>query len=599
MKKIFVLLVGFSALFYSSCTMDRTIKEGYEKELLYSKFIDPPIEYRSHVFYSLNDSLDAEELKRQIRGFKEAGLGGYYLHSRVGLLTEYLEEEWWAAIDAAVDAALETGLQAYFYDEDRWPSGYAGGIIPLMDENYRAQSLARLELNTPMPTGAVELKRDDKYKYVAYTAELGVPDFNGTSYVDLMNPEAVAAFIDVTYKEYLQRYLGKLPYSFAFFSDEPHIHARYFHRGTAHKGLRSYSPYVRERFLSDFGYDFVDKVALLFEEKDEWRELRLQYQQTVARQFEEAFTRQIADYCAQHGLKFTGHFLGEEVLSKVAERIGNAMMHYRNMQMPGIDLLGMTLENRLITARSLSSVANQYGKARRMSEMFGISGYNISFQDRKRIGNWHAINGINHFVPHLSLYSLKGIRKRDYPPTFSYHQPYWKHNALIENYLGRISYAASIGNYYSRILVLNPLESEYIAGSGDSNFTENVLRTMETLQALNYDYDLGDEEILADLGKIENKQLKLGDMTYDLVMIPDMLSIRNTTLKLLKEFLNDGGIVTLVGERSPEFVDGHSGNLQLKNFIQTCLDWKGEDLKSALMKIQKFGRRLAKLKMHI
>lgn len=582
MRKYLILISGLLILLASACSHRTPAKGEYEQELSFEKFVDPPVAYRSHVFYSLNDRLEPEELKRQIHDFKAAGLGGYYLHSRVGLLTEYLGDDWWTAMDAAVDAALETGLQAYFYDEDRWPSGYAGGLIPLMDEAYRARSLARLELETPLPPGAVELTRDEDYKYVEYAAELGVPGFNGTSFVDLMNPDAVAAFIAVTHEEYVQRYLDKLPYSFAFFSDEPHIHARYFHSGTPHKGLRSYSPFVRERFLKDFGYDIVDKVALLFEEKGNWREVRLQYQQTVARQFEEAFTRQIAAYCEAHGLKYTGHYLGEESLGKVAERIGNSMLHYRNMQMPGIDLLGMSLDNRLITARSLSSVANQYAIPRRMSELFGISGHNTSFQDRKRIGNWHAINGINHFVPHLTLYSLKGLRKRDYPPTFSYHQPYWAHNALVEDYLGRISYAATIGKYQPQILVLNPLESEYMLGRGEFNFTENVLRRIEALQALNYDYDLGDEEILADLARTEKGKLKVGDMSYDLVMIPDMISLRSSTLKLLEQFIQQGGKVAAVGDRFPEFVDGRSGNERLERLQEACLSWEGEAFEEGL-----------------
>jgi hypothetical protein len=582
MIRTIAILFSLSALLFSACTEKKPAKGLYEQNLSYDKFVDPPVDFRSHVFYSLNDQLDPKELKWQIEGFKEAGLGGFYLHSRVGLLTEYLSEDWWTAMDAAVEAALETGLQAYFYDEDRWPSGYAGGRIPLMDESFRAKSLARLALDTPLPEGAVELNRDEDYKYVCYTAQLGAANFNGTSFVDLMNPHAVAAFIESTHDAYLDRYLDVLPYSFAFFSDEPHIHARYFHSGTPHHGVVSYSPFVRERFLKDFGYDIMDKVALLFEEKDNWREVRLHYQQTVARQFEQAFTKQISDYCELHGVKYTGHFLGEESLGKVAQRIGNSMLHYRHMQMPGIDLLGMSLDNRLTTVRSLSSVANQYSIPRRMSELFGISGHNTSFEDRKRIGNWHAINGINHFVPHLTLYSLKGTRKRDYPPTFSYHQPYWDQNSVIEDYLGRISYAATIGEYQPQILVLYPLESEYLIAKGANNFTEGVLRMMEDLQAYNYDYDLGDEEILSDIGAVKGDRLKVGAMTYQLVLIPDMISMRQSTVDLLLDFINEGGMVASAGARFPEFVDGLTGNEKLEDLRAACQFWTTDELEGHL-----------------
>ena len=53
-----------------------------------------------------------------------------------------------------------------------------------------------------------------------------------------------------------------------------------------------------------------------------------------------------------------------------------------------------------------------------MSELFGVSGQNIEFEDQKWIANWHAVLGINFFVEHLALYSMRGERKRDYPPLY-------------------------------------------------------------------------------------------------------------------------------------------------------------------------------------
>ncbi len=94
-------------------------------------FLNPPAEYRSAPFYSLNDRLDTAELVKQIHAFRDAGYGGFFLHSRTGLLTEYLGKEWWEAMDASVGAAKQTGLNAWFYDEDKWPSGFAGGKVPL------------------------------------------------------------------------------------------------------------------------------------------------------------------------------------------------------------------------------------------------------------------------------------------------------------------------------------------------------------------------------------------------------------------------------------------------------------------------------------
>jgi hypothetical protein len=307
-----------------------------------------------------------------------------------------------------------------------------------------------------------------------------------------------------------------------------------------------------------WGYDLTSKIELLFDEKENWREVRLQYYIAVARQFEESFTRQIAKYCGERVAKFSGHYLGEESLEKVRDRIGNAMLHYRNMQKPGIDNLGLTTAGRLITAKSLSSVANQYDIPERMCEIYGISGQNLNFEDRKWLSGWQVVLGVNRMVPHLALYSLKGTRKRDYPPTISLHQPWWPFNKKIADYTGRISYAATVGRFKPQILVINPLESEYIKSRQESGFSDGVYSLMEELQNSHYDYDLGDEQILADIADIRNGQIEVGAMLYKALILPDMTGIRKTTVDLILRFIREGGMVFSAG-RLPQYVDGRYG----------------------------------------
>ena|GEM_PF-5413962 len=60
--------------------------------------------------------------------------------------------------------------------------------------------------------------------------------------------------------------------------------------------------------------------------------------------------------------------------TSVRGNVGNMMIHYRHMQRPGMDHLGLRISGGLIGAKCLSSVANQYGMDRRLSDLFGISG---------------------------------------------------------------------------------------------------------------------------------------------------------------------------------------------------------------------------------
>ncbi|MFR6033052.1 MAG: hypothetical protein ACLUKN_07595 [Bacilli bacterium] len=62
---------------------------------------------------------------------KNAYWGGAFVHSRVGLVTEYLGPEWFRAVDATLEECQKQGMLVWLYDEDKWPSGFSGGSVPL------------------------------------------------------------------------------------------------------------------------------------------------------------------------------------------------------------------------------------------------------------------------------------------------------------------------------------------------------------------------------------------------------------------------------------------------------------------------------------
>lgn len=92
-------------------------------------FRNPGSEYRGAPFWAWNCELDKEDLVWQIEQLKEMGFGGFHMHSRCGMATKYLSEDFFALIVACVSKAEQERMYAYLYDEDRWPSGAAGGIV--------------------------------------------------------------------------------------------------------------------------------------------------------------------------------------------------------------------------------------------------------------------------------------------------------------------------------------------------------------------------------------------------------------------------------------------------------------------------------------
>lgn len=111
-----------------------------EKSLSAELFQNPTNEYRGAPFWAWNQALSPEVLVKHIDYFKEMGIGGFHMHCRTGLDTPYLGDEYKACVRACVDKAKKDGMYAYLYDEDRWPSGAAGGKVT-KDVEYRSRYL--------------------------------------------------------------------------------------------------------------------------------------------------------------------------------------------------------------------------------------------------------------------------------------------------------------------------------------------------------------------------------------------------------------------------------------------------------------------------
>lgn len=108
---------------------------------LYEEFKNPGMEFRGKPFWSWNGKLEKGELLRQVHIMKDMGFGGFFMHSRTGLITEYLDKEWFDLINVCADEAEKLGMEAWLYDEDRWPSGTAGGMVTEKTKAYRLETI--------------------------------------------------------------------------------------------------------------------------------------------------------------------------------------------------------------------------------------------------------------------------------------------------------------------------------------------------------------------------------------------------------------------------------------------------------------------------
>ena len=79
---------------------------------------NPSSTYRPIPFWSWNTKLDTEETKWQIDEMNKCGMGGFFMHARGGLTTEYLGKEWMDNVTASIKQAKKLGMYAWGYDEN-------------------------------------------------------------------------------------------------------------------------------------------------------------------------------------------------------------------------------------------------------------------------------------------------------------------------------------------------------------------------------------------------------------------------------------------------------------------------------------------------
>jgi hypothetical protein len=557
-------------------------------------FFDPPTSYRSVPFWSWNDRLQPGRLREQAVEFHRAGHGGFFMHARGGLRTPYLSDEWFAAVAESVSAAAELGIEAWLYDENDWPSGSAGGRVASEDHRFRARALVCTVHDDSVPINEALLRatcvidgsdaRDVRpWRYgnriepgrrlvqcTPWIAPLGQQRLHGATFIDTLHPPAVRAFLRHTHDRYDAHvgsdFVTTIP---GVFTDEPSFG---FGRAIGPQLWSCAVPWTDNLptlFRADHGYDLTPRLVSLFFDTDDAPAVRHDYWHTVARRFTDSWSRQVFEWCDQRGLKLVGHHNGEDSLVEQMRWSGGVMPNYRYYHIPGVDSLGRdtgepldgaAADGSIVGIKQLDSVVCQLGKERALGEAFGGGGQDLALRSRWWLTNWLAVLGVNFLTPHLSSYSLRGARKRDYPPTLSSHQPWWDYQRRYEDAAARLCYALSQGRRVVDVLVIHPINSARIAYtpanvSRVSALDRMLLRLTSGLLAMHTDFHFGDETMLAETASIEPGALVVGSQRYRTVIVPRLDTLASSTVELLERFAARKGHIVCIGD-APQLIDG-------------------------------------------
>ncbi|MEA3402652.1 MAG: glycosyl hydrolase [Armatimonadota bacterium] len=570
------------------------------------EFADPGNEFRFAPFWFINHELTEEETRWQVREMNRQGVGGFIYHPRHGLLTEYMSEQFLDNCAAAIDEAKKLGMKAYLYDENNWPSGPADAQVFEGHPEFR-MSGARVsdcfDL-TPRDSGGRELQIDDELIAVVavplaggrpegfpesavnlmevvedgilhWAPSRGEGDWRvyvisrlwhvGTffgSYLDTLNPDAVARFIELTHEKYRQRFEEEFGATVdGIFTDEP----------TMSFNPPECIPWTA-RMPAEFGwrksYDLLMALPALFDDVGpETTRVRCDFWDVATDVYVNAFFKQIYQWCDAVRLNLMGHVNREGEITYHCREQGHWFRGARYMHWGGCDYLrentwpvGNEMYNVLAAGKFASSAGHLLGKRIVGSECFGLaSQWAIDLRNLKWMSDFQFCLGINQLEPHAFYYSIQGFRKWECPPGEFYQSPFWPYYDTLADYVGRLSAVLRDGQHIADAAHLYPnasfwAEMDPFENEKTEELRRSFLRCGRLLMKVNADFDYVSEEMLQradfDGGEIAVKYPDSDEVAerFRMLVMPACTTISRATADALQRFVDAGGRIIALGE---------------------------------------------------
>jgi hypothetical protein len=523
---------------------------------LYRDFRDPPRHYTVRPFWFWNGKLDSKELAWQIDQMVEQGVYGAYVHNRTGLETPYLSEEYFQVVGAALEHARRAGFRLGFVDEYEWPSGEARDVwlpglpsrVLAANPEFRMRRLAWIEREVtgparfdPRPVENLQFAvAGDRLvtlpwdappgRHVVYLFHLVPAQGRDGGLVDLLNPAAIRAFLDLTYEQYYKRFASYFGSTIdSFYAD---------HEGDYGPKI-AWTPALLDTFQRRKGYDLRPRLPLLLRDGPGAARVRIDYHDVISHLYQEAFFSQVTRWCEAHGVKISGH-LWEETLQMEADHEGDLARMMRAWSWPGVDSLFD--RGRLPRDFKVAASVAHFRGTRFTCENQGLQG-NDSFFDlqKARLGtNMIAAWGVNLLIPHAFNYHRRRI---EYPPDWFYHQPWWKYFRRYADYARRLSFMNDGGAHVADILVYHPLETAWAGRADDKAYTALLNRLAQD----RWDYDVADSYYLLE-ARIEQGRLVVGNESFRVLIVPPGSILPEAVQDKIRRFQAQGGLVLSVGE---------------------------------------------------
>ncbi|GAP06626.1 glycosyl hydrolases family 2, sugar binding domain [Anaerolinea thermolimosa] len=593
-------------------------------------------------------------IREEMERIHQAGIGAVCVEARPH--PDFLGKRWWHDFDVILEEARKRHMRVWVLDDDHFPTGHAAGIVvnaqpsqkrlflyehhldvlgpqrhssflvkPFLMElfqppgappetNLLAVIAVRRDVETGLLTGPFveitsNIQEDILYWdipegywriFFLFTSPTGGSEPH-KDYINPLVPESVKILIDTVYEPFYQRYAGDFGGTFAgFFSDEPGF---YNDRDTfdyqSKPGKKGIALPWRSDLLTlleaEAGCDFKSYLPLLwFDGGEQTGAIRFSYMNLVSKLYAEHFTRQIGEWCRNHGVEYIGHVLED---NGSHAHLGCGPGHYFRalwgQDMAGLDVVLWQLlpgfDHGIFNSVAgeadgefyhygLAKMGSSLGhidpkkQGRTMCELFGAYGWREGLKLMKWMADHLLVRGVNYFVPHA--FSQANFPDPDCPPHFYARgmNPQYRYLHLLSHYINRVSHLLSGGVHIAPVAVLYHAEAEW---AGTAMPFQTPVRLLMQHQI---DCDVIPGDILLHGAEVVQGNLKIHQEAYQVLIIPQCSSLPEHLIHRIIE-LADSGLkvifidnppgLSLQGTRANPISLGFAGHAHL---LTTSLD---------------------------
>lgn len=544
--------------------MDKTIYKNPGNDLrIYRLVHNFPDDYESHMDFLLSEGFGGVVTNAEWHG--SDGRPGKYL----------CEDKDFEILEEQINALKKRDMGLWLYDEKGYPSASADGLTLENHPEFEARGFTFIEVNGAdyeigddfekiifaCKKDGTPVSFDSKKAFGADICYVVKPVFEGSHaekcgwgprrYPNLMDKDAVKAFIECTYDRYFDKVHSFSEFE-AVFTDEPSLMSAYVNCGV--RMDYAFLPWQDElptKFMEMHGIDIYSVINELFDNADEFRHSKLMFWQTIADMVNDAYFVQIRNWCKAHGIAFSGHALLEECISMHVPLYGNLIKCLKSLDYPGVDMLtGDPVQFRTdknfqfcMAAKYVGSAARMTGKTSKvMVEICPLTNWvhNGDYTLEEEIGTMDLLYmcGINHINSYLTPERLNGKFK------------------VYADYFARVSYVMRDSVWNGKIGVYYPIENmqgyyhpEYFGINNGAPISATEQRIQNTLFSMysrisesQLDYTFIDSEWIKS-AIIDNGSLKLNGLEISYIVMPAVNYVDEDVLKKLDEFKNNGGAV--------------------------------------------------------